>query len=413
MGELRPSNYLTATAGLVVLAVLSGWLLVGRVTGPVLVGVLTVLLGLAGTAAALAFRGLREAEDLAQSVEARSNVLEVEIQRSRDALDDLADGLDVMIFLTDADGQIRYANEAAVAAFGFEDPQGQSILAVTLSRELNDLIAEAARTDRPQRAEIAFRHPVERVGVARVWKEGASQPRYFVSVYDITDVRRLERVRRDFVANVSHELRTPMTTIRAMAETVQDELPATDPSQRYLTKVLKEVDRLTALTDDLLALSVAESQPAVKNLVALSELLRKVFEQMRPKAEDKGLDIKLYIDKDVSVLGDEAQLTQVLINLIDNALNYTHEGCVEVSLASDEEEARLQVKDTGIGISSEHLPRIFERFYRVDKGRSRVTGGTGLGLSIVRHIVEAHGGKVTVESVLNGGSEFTVRLPVG
>ena len=335
-----------------------------------------------------------------------------EVDRHRDALDDLADGLDVLVFLVDSDGAVQYANTRATEAFRFPDPVGQTLLAVTLSRDLQELVKRAAEAGAVQRAEIVFSHPVERIGVAQVWPESSGGGRLFVSVYDITDLRRLERVRRDFVANVSHELRTPMTTVRAMAETILDESPDADPTTtRFLNKIVAEVDRLTHITGDLLTLSQAESDAPAKTETDLAEIVRAVAGQLAKKAEDKGLRLALQVPKSANLIANEAQLTQVVMNLLDNAINYTHAGSVDVSLYADGDFWTFEVADTGIGIPSEHQSRIFERFYRVDKARSRASGGTGLGLAIVRHIIEAHGGTVAVKSELNQGSTFTVRLP--
>jgi two-component system, OmpR family, phosphate regulon sensor histidine kinase PhoR len=335
-----------------------------------------------------------------------------EVERHRDALDDLADGLDVLVFLVDSDGAVQYANTRATEAFRFPDPVGQTLLAVTLSRELQDLVRRAAEDRSVQRAEIAFSHPTERIGVAQVWPESSGGGRLFVSVYDITDLRRLERVRRDFVANVSHELRTPMTTVRAMAETILEESPEADATTtRFLNKIVAEVDRLTHITGDLLTLSQAESDAPAKTETDLADIVRSVAGQLGKKAEDKGLRLTVQTPPTAKIRSNEAQLTQVAMNLLDNAINYTHSGTIDVALSEDGDWWSLEVEDTGIGIPSEHQSRIFERFYRVDKARSRASGGTGLGLAIVRHIVEAHGGTVAVKSELNQGSTFTVRLP--
>ncbi len=379
---------------------------VGDIAFSILLAALVIGLALFG------WNRLVQARDVSAGLEKRSAFLEVELQRQRDALDDLADGLDVLVFLVDREGTVLYANDKAVLTFDVE-PAGKQILAVTLSRELQSLVKSAVETERTVRGEIHFSHPVERTGIAQVWPERGSDERYFVSIYDITDLRRLERIRRDFVANVSHELRTPMTTIRAMAETIQDEAAqSSGTTHRYLERIISEVDRLTLITDDLLALSVAESKPAPRDPVDLSELVDGVVAQLEAKATERGLRLAADLATGIHVRGSGPQLAQIAINLVDNAINYTPHGWVEVRLALQGGEAVLEVEDTGVGIASEHQGRIFERFYRVDKARSRATGGTGLGLSIVRHLVEAHGGRVSVQSELNRGTTFTVRLPL-
>lgn len=361
------------------------------------------------------YRSFQTLEDQSQSVaslEVKVDRLENESRRHSNALDDLADGLDLALFLTTQDQQILYANRRARDFFGFDDPTGQTLLAVTLSNELTDLAKNATESKEPLRAEITLSQPRERIVLASVWMESSNQARVFVSLVDVTSLRRLERVRRDFVANVSHELRTPMTTIRAMAETAEDETSVDDPNRTYLTKIIREVDRLTRITDDLLILSATESAAPSKAKFDLAAAVNAVVQQLRPKASGKHLSLNYTAPPECTYYGNEGQLTQVVINLVDNALNYTTQGEVNVTLGFDpDDNIVLKVQDTGIGIASEHVPRLFERFYRVDKGRSRATGGTGLGLSIVRHIVEAHGGSVTVDSELNKGSTFTVVFP--
>ncbi|MCW5938889.1 MAG: GHKL domain-containing protein [Fimbriimonadaceae bacterium] len=369
-----------------------------------------VALSLVGVARLLVEKS--RADEEVRLVTTRSRVLEVELVRQKDALDDFAEGLDTFVFLIDGEGTVLYANRLATAHFDARDSQGSTLLAVTLSSDLQDLMRKAVALGAPVISEIVYSHPIEMVGQTQVWPESAEEPRYFVSIHNITDLRRLERVRRDFVANVSHELRTPMTTVRAMAETLIDEETEQGGSaHRYLSRIVSEVDRLTRITDDLLILSQAESTEPAKQLVDLSQLVELHAETFKPSADAKSLRLLTDIEPGIQAVCNEAQINQVLTNLIDNAINYTQSGHVTVRLATIEEGALIEVEDTGVGISSENTARIFERFYRVDRGRSRQTGGTGLGLSIVRHIVEAHGGKVSVESQLNQGSCFRVVLP--
>lgn len=355
----------------------------------------------------------RELDATLGRVEARAEQLEEQVELQRRSVDTLAEGLDVAIFVCDARANILYANRRAVEMFHFEQPIGRSILAVTLSYDLEQLVLDAHRLKQERDAELAFSYPDERMGVAKAWPPDQTSDRVFVSVFEITHLRRLERIRQDFVSNVSHELRTPLTVIRAMAETMLDDPADQETSQRYLPKIISEVDRLSTISNDLLILSAAESNPVRKAPCDVAEVFRNVTQQLEPKAKEKGLELTYEGPEAAVVEANTAQMTQVAINLIDNAINYTMDGSVAVSVEPAADHVTIKVADTGIGISTEHLPRIFERFYRVDRARSRSTGGTGLGLSIVKHIVEAHGGKVTVESAMNKGSVFTVRLPEG
>ena len=335
------------------------------------------------------------------------------LDQQQTAVDTLADGLDAAIFICDKQGSLRYANRHAKEMFRFDSIQGRTILSATLSYDLERLVLDSSEKEQALDSELSFSFPEERTGIARVWPEEDAD-RIFVSIYEITRLRRLERVRQDFVSNVSHELRTPLTLIRAMAETLLDEAAPTDEkSEKYLKHIMGEVDRLASLTNDLLILSSAESNPVRKQSCDIANVFRTVISQLRSKAEDKGL--KLRYDGPSGSLMIEAnmsQMTQVALNLIDNAINYSPSGEIVVHIQTGDP-VRISVQDQGIGISSEHVPRIFERFYRIDKARSRSTGGTGLGLSIVKHIVESHGGTIGVDSNLNQGSTFWITLPIG
>jgi two-component system phosphate regulon sensor histidine kinase PhoR len=347
-------------------------------------------------------------------LESERKLLEAQLNQQRRSIDALADGLEVAIFLCDLRGLVLYANRRAVEMFKFENPLGRSILAVTLSYDLEQLVLDAVRLAGPRNAELTFSYPDERVGVAKAWIPDEEGHRVFVSVFEITPLRRLERIRQDFVSNVSHELRTPLTVIRAMAETLLEEKPPS-PEQldRYLPRIIAEVDRLATISNDLLLLSAAESNPVRKSRCDIAEVFRTIVQELLGKAHAKGLELVLETPGHVLIEANSAQMSQVAINLIDNAINYTSTGEIRITISRDDESVLIQIADTGIGIASEHVPRIFERFYRVDRARSRSTGGTGLGLSIVKHIVEAHGGGVSVQSALNRGSTFTVRMPIG
>lgn len=337
-----------------------------------------------------------------------------EIARSqKSAVDAFADGLDVGIFVCDDRCQIGYANRFAQTLFGFENPLGRSLLAVTLSVELEQLALAALEQKKVIETEITFSFPKERICIARAWAPDESPARVYLSTVEVTDLRRMERVRKDFVANVSHELRTPMTVIRAYAETMMDDDDDKELRAKYLPRIISEVDRLTSITHDLLVLSTAESGPVRKGPCELGNIVRYTINLLAPKAEDKGLKLSYEGPEDLDIEANASQITQVVVNLVENAIKYTNEGGVDIKLEDQGEYIRFDVTDTGIGIPDEHLPRLFERFYRVDKARSRASGGTGLGLSIVKHIVEAHGGSIHVESYQNRGSSFSVVLPKG
>jgi len=234
----------------------------------------------------------------------------------------------------------------------------------------------------------------------------------------LDELNRVNKIRRDFVANVSHELKTPATSLRLLAESLEETIDK-DPIQARLfaAQLKKETERLSHLITDLLDLTRLESQERVENPVPVDVrgVLMTVLARMRRVARQKNITFqwkRFGRAAQYTVLGDETQLTSMFTNLVDNAVQYTPPGGrVEVTGAFEGSEIAIRVSDTGIGIPQASLPRIFERFYRVDKARSKETGGTGLGLSIVKHVAENHGGRVTVESSLNEGSTFTVYLP--
>lgn len=324
----------------------------------------------------------------------------------------LADGLDLAIFEVTDEGIIVFANPRAEGMFQTYGMVGRALLDVVQSPEIMQFVSEAPLDSVPLDDEFSLDHPRPRTVLARTWQEDQyDRARTYLIFEDVTELRRLERVRRDFVANVSHELRTPLTTIRTMTETIADDPEDEAVRTRFLGRIVSEVDRLTAISDDLLTLAKAESQEPNLARVDLSDLCQHTVQQLQTKAAAKNLSIRLETVPQGSTLGNEAQLTQVIYNLVDNAVNYTTEGEVVVRVEESPQDVTLSVTDTGMGIPAEHLDRIFERFYRVDKGRSRATGGTGLGLAIVRHIVESHQGTIRVSSEEGRGTTFTVNLP--
>lgn len=237
---------------------------------------------------------------------------------------------------------------------------------------------------------------------------------------DVTEMQRLENIRRDFVANVSHELKTPVSSIKGFVETLLDgAVDDPDDARRFLGIIARQSDRLAAIIEDLLALSRIEQSETSGTLPVESQplagVLATVAEECRPRAAERGIAIEVACPDDLAATVNGPLLEQAVINLVDNAVKYSEPGrAVRISAErGDGLQAVLSVRDQGCGIAAEHLPRLFERFYRVDKARSRNLGGTGLGLSIVKHIVQAHGGTIAVESTPGVGTTFTIHLPAG
>jgi len=233
----------------------------------------------------------------------------------------------------------------------------------------------------------------------------------------VTRLRRLENVRRDFVANVSHELKTPITAIRGFVETLLDgAIDSKEDARRFLEIIIRQSERLQSIIEDLLSLSRIE-QESEKGGIELQEgpvrsVLLSAIQSCEPTAQQKSVELQLVCDDALRSRLNAPLLEQAVVNLIDNAVKYSPENSVVlVQAMSRGDQVVIEVRDQGRGIAREHLPRVFERFYRVDKARSRKQGGTGLGLAIVKHIAQAHGGRVTVESEPGSGSTFRLHLP--
>ena len=233
---------------------------------------------------------------------------------------------------------------------------------------------------------------------------------------DVTEEKRVEAIKRDFVANVSHELRTPLASIKGYAETLLDgAMNKPETLKNFLTIINKHAGRMAALIEDLLTLSMLESHhlPLKLESVDVKAMVTSIIQGLEKNAQDKGLKFIADISDDISsVIADRVRLEQVIVNLVDNAIKYTNSGAVRVTVNMADNMLKVDVEDTGIGIPEKDIPRIFERFYRVDKGRSRDLGGTGLGLAIVKHIIQAHNGKIWVKSIPGRGTTFSFALPL-
>lgn len=298
---------------------------------------------------------------------------------------------------------------------------GKPIWEVTRLLKVNETIEQALQEGKEVTDEICLQQDAKERIVelhAAPLRNGHTEPKGVVLVlHEVTELRRLETVRQDFVANVSHELKTPITAIRGLVETVLDDGEMTPEIRtRFLRKAQDQSMRLSRLVSDLLTLSRLESHDGVRQNEALElrDLVEASVANFQPTAEEKKVSLSVELPESaVRVLGDWDALELVFNNLLDNALKYTPaNGIVRVQVRSESEEVSVKIEDSGIGISPEHHDRIFERFYRVDKARSRELGGTGLGLSIVNHICKVHGGAVAVQSVPGTGSVFSVRLPL-
>jgi two-component system phosphate regulon sensor histidine kinase PhoR len=341
-----------------------------------------------------------------------------ELTEERDRAGQIVDALDDGVLLLDGAGRLLVANPPARAWFGLPEDlrPGRPAHRVLGASQIPELVERAAEAGAPVTGNLTLVFPEYRTLALRAFPLADRGPtgRIVVTLTDITQRRRLEVLRRDFVANASHELKTPVAAVRVLAETLLTALPDDpDAGRRFAERIGREAERLDALVRDLLDLSRVERGTLDVEPVDLVGLVKEVVGGYADRAEERRIKLRSELQPNVAMRGDRAQLGLLLSNLVDNAVRYTPaRGTVCVRLDAGESRAVLQVTDTGEGIPESELPRVFERFYRVDKARARQTGGTGLGLAIVRHVAESHGGAVKVDSELGRGTTFTVTLPL-
>jgi PAS domain S-box-containing protein len=357
-----------------------------------------------------------EVDALAQSLRQMHRDLAdrfTELQQQRAASSAIVDAMSDGIVASDSRGRVVLVNTAAREMLGYEEhqqlPQLQTLFRKKVAREA---VAEvlAGRVVQDREVEMDGR-------ILAINARPAGDAGTVLILRDLTEVRHLESVRRDFVANVSHELKTPLTSISGYAETLASGDVDAATTERFLRTILTNAQRMQVLVDDLLDLSRVESGRWTPQIgqVDLDPAVSEAWGQFSDRAEAKGVDLRRHLASDATPLrADPEAIRHILGNLFDNALRYVDRGGhIVVSSRRVEGGIELAVTDDGSGIPAEHLPRVFERFYRVDPSRSREEGGTGLGLSIVKHMVEAHGGRVSAESVLRKGTTIRVWFPEG
>lgn len=324
------------------------------------------------------------------------------------------------VIFINREGGVDLINPAAESLLSIRSSSavGKYHIQVVRNSSLSENIDRVLREGKPKKLEIEAIYPIERnleANLAPITRDSGTAG-VIVVLHDTTEIRRLERIKADFVANVSHELRTPVTAIKGFAETLmQGELDNPKAAREFVEIIYRESERLSNLIRDLLELSRIESGTWApgRETVDMLEVVRHTISNFKAHADKAGLTILTDIpESPVYVTGDADKLVQALGNLVENSIKYTPPGgTITISLKEEGTEATVSVSDTGIGIPPEDLPRIFERFYRVDRARSRKLGGTGLGLSIVKHIIEAHNGRVTVSSEPGRGSTFSLIIP--
>jgi two-component system phosphate regulon sensor histidine kinase PhoR len=325
------------------------------------------------------------------------------------------------VIVIDLKGRIKHAspNFCQLLELRSKETQGKLYWEVIWNQEINDSIKEALLFKQAVRKEINIIGPQESffsMQISPVMGKEGKLLSLIAVFHDITELKKLEKVRAEFVANVSHELKTPLTAIKGFVETLKTSAKD-DPAAlvRFLGIIEKQTQNLENLVNDLLILSSIESQEIKMNFMAepLNKIINTVILLQQKIIEQKGHQVSVDIPQDLPhVLVDRQRMEQVFLNLLDNAVKFTPPGG-QISIQAQWEKpyVRVEVKDNGVGIPAEHLAHVFERFYRVDRARSRETGGTGLGLSIARQIVSAHQGKIEVESTPGAGSTFRIFLP--
>ncbi|MCO0597197.1 two-component system histidine kinase PnpS [Peribacillus butanolivorans] len=351
------------------------------------------------------------------------NLQETETARemNQDRLETLVENIGSGVLLIDSKGYTTLINREFKKSFGVNSATFlfQVFYSVIKDKEVISIIEEIFRTEKTIKRQVKIPLAIERkhfeiygapiIGTHDEWKG------ILLIFHDITELKRLEQMRKDFVANVSHELRTPITSIKGFSETLLDgALKDEKTLKHFLSIILKESDRLQELIQELLNLSKMEQQEFVLKTgdVDITNVLGDIQEMLIGKLKEKEVSLEIKASsKPVFIEGESDRIKQVFINLITNALTYTpNGGWVTVNVTENEQTVDIVVQDSGIGIEEKELPRIFERFYRIDKARSRDSGGTGIGLAIVKHIIEVHKGKIKVESTPGSGTTFTVTL---
>jgi two-component system phosphate regulon sensor histidine kinase PhoR len=350
-----------------------------------------------------------------------SNRIQAEVQQ-RAQQEALLSSMVEGVLAVDSDGRLLSINEAAARLFGVAATatQGRALAEVIRNPALHAFVAQTLDSDEPVEGELNLS---ERSGTilqahgTMLRAVDGQRMGVVVVLNDVTRLRRLEQLRRDFVANVSHELRTPVTAIKGFIETLLDgPLDDAEEARHFMSIVARQADRLNAIIEDLLTLSRTEQEAGRAEITLQPERLASVLhaasEMCGSQAVAKDVRVEVDCPADLRARVNVPLLEQAVVNLLDNAVKYSEPGGrVVLSGARHDGEVVITVRDTGCGIAPEHLPRLFERFYRVDKARSRQLGGTGLGLAIVKHIAQSHDGSVSVESTPGEGSEFSIHLP--
>jgi len=354
---------------------------------------------------------------LARNLQDITTIREVEEERLKTLIENMGSSL----MMIGREGNISIVNRVFLERFGMQidDVQGKVFRTIGLPKSLEQFIDHVFLTEMPYRQQIKMEVQQElynkEVYGAPVIGDHGRWLGVVIVMHDITELVRLEQIRKDFVANVSHELRTPITSIKGFSETLLDGAYKDEKMLlSFLEIIYKESNRLQMLIQDLLELSKIEQHGFTVNIMSmgLQDVLIRGAELTGPRLDEKNMSFHVDIERDVEVMGDANRIIQIVTNLITNAITYSPENTtVSIRLKENEKYGIIEIEDQGIGIEKHEIARVFERFYRVDRARSRNSGGTGLGLAIVKHLVEAHHGRIQVESEVGVGTKMIVMIP--
>jgi two-component system phosphate regulon sensor histidine kinase PhoR len=354
-----------------------------------------------------------ELKDLAEGLNSMTERIQSqfsEISRQKEELNSILSSIADGLLAIDKQGKILFSNDVFRGIFQAENPEGKFYWETIRDREFNDFIKDVQLGEKRKPKEL------ERDGRLFLCRaiQLSSREEIVISVQDLTEARQVEQMKKDFISNVSHELRTPLTAIKGYVETLKDEVD--QKNRNYVDVIERHTNRLINIVKDLLVISELEDGETKLEFekIDLNRMIKNILRIFDQKIKQKHLSIEIHIDSDFPTIhGDPFRLEQMFINILDNAVKHTEKGKIEIFMINeDKENVSIAIQDSGIGIPKSHLSRIFERFYVVDKSRSRKLGGTGLGLAIVKHISILHNGKVTAESILGEGTRITVILPV-
>jgi two-component system phosphate regulon sensor histidine kinase PhoR len=340
-------------------------------------------------------------------------VMEIEhlladIAHQRDELRTIVSAVPSGLLVINADGRVAFFNQELQKITTLKEPQDKFYWEIIREPQFTNFIREIQSQGGDRSQEISIGDKTYLCSATTL----VTSSEIILIFSDISELKAVQRLKRDFVVNVSHELRTPLTAIKGFVETLQEETAGSE--HRYLTIIARHTDRLINIVNDLLTLAEIEEKSQLEyETINLSNLINDTVKIFEEKLQAKKLELTVEVEpKPIKIKADPFKLQQVFINLLDNAIKYTEKGTVSIRVQKQENQVQIVFQDTGCGIPPEHLPRIFERFYVVDKARSRRLGGTGLGLAIAKHIVLLHNGQIAFESESGRGSQFSVTLPL-